>query len=663
MRRTSRTLPVCGWIRRCSDSFRLLLLLGLTGLLLTACPPAPPPLPPPSATRPPTAPRLSGVPQAHRQAYLRAETLRSQGQLRQAQQAFATFVHRYPFSPLADDALFALGQIATRRKDFHSASQAYQRLIDDFPDSEHVQLAYLELGTTLYHMGDYTRGQAALQHFLTLAAPPDRQATAHYYLGLIAREQQRYAAAVENLAQSLILSPDAVFAQQARREMTRIVQERLTLTELEQLAQRYPTSYPGSLLLLELARRHRAANNAFDEMATLQRFMTAFPEHPEVPAVQARLQELQEGVTTNATSIGLLLPLSGEGGPYGQNALKGIELALAVWQERYPDTPLSLVVRDSQGVSEVASEALRALVVAQQAIGVIGPLLTRVAESLVPIAEQLRIPLISPYAPGGDFPARSEYAFRSSLTDAVQARFLAEYAVYTLNLHRFAILYPNEPYGISLKDHFMAHLSQLQGEVVATAAYAPETTDFSAAIRRIGGVDDDTLRKLRSRPSAASANPIPHYDGIFLPGYYDKVKLIAPALAFFNITGAQLLGSDGWHAPEITAGSDDILEGAIFVDGFFVDSPLSRVQEFVARYQARYLELPDLFAAQAYDTFLMVAQVLRDGATTRSELRHGLLRIRNFEGASGTTTITAQGDAEKIPFVLTIRNGRIEQRY
>lgn len=663
MRRMSRTLPACRWLRCRSSCFRLLLVLGLAGLLLTACPPAPPPAAPPAAIRPPVMPQLSGVPTAHRQAFLRAEGLRSRGRLRQAQQAFATFVHQYPFSSLADDALFALGQTATSREDFHSARQAYQRLIDDFPNSEYVQPAYLELGLTLYHMRDYARSKAVLQHFLTLAAPPERQATAQYYLGLIARDQQQYAAAVEHLAQSITLSSDAGLAQQARREITRLIHERLTLTELEQLAQRYPTSYPGSFLLLELARRYRAANNAFDEMATLRRFMTAFPHHPEVPAVQARLQDVQGGVGTDPSSIGLLLPLSGEGGPYGQNALKGVELALAAWRERYPDTPLSLVVRDSQGVSGIASQALRSLVTEKRVIGVIGPLLTRVAESLAPVAELLRTPLISPYAPGGDFPARSDYAFRSSLTDAFQARFLAEYAVDTLHLYRFAILYPNEPYGVSLKDHFAAHLSRLQGEVIATAAYAPETTDFSAAIKRIGGVDDDTLRKLRTRQPTAFTNPIPQYDGIFLPGYYDKVRLIAPALAFFNITGVQLLGSDGWHVPEIAESGDDLLNGAVFVDGFFADSPRARVREFVARYRARYLEPPDLFAAQAYDTFLMLAQVLRDGAVTRSQLRRGLSGVRNFEGVSGTTTITAQGDAEKIPFVLTIRHGRLEQRY
>lgn len=663
MRRILRVLPGFYRFRRWLQQVQLLLLWGLLLLSLIACPHTPPPaLPPPSPGAPP-APSLSGVPTAHRQAFLRADELRSRGQLVQAQQAFAVFVHQYPSSPLADDALISLGQIAASREDFHSASQAFQRLIDDFPDSEHRQPAYLELGVVLYHLRDYPRAEAMLHHFLTFATLPERQALAHYYLGVIAREQQRSVQAVGELAQSVILGAEASLTRQAHRDITRIIQEHLTPTDLEQLVQRYPTTYPGDLVLLQLAQRYREDESVFDEMAALQHFVTAFPEHPEVPVAQARLRDLQESATTDHTKIGLILPLSGAGGPYGQSALQGIELALAEWQAQYPDMPLSLVRRDSQGASKTASEAFRSLVTEERVIGVIGPLLSRVAQNLAPIAEHLQTPIISPYAPGGDFPALSAYAFRSSLTDAFQARFLAEYAVHTLNLHRFAILYPDEPYGVSLKDHFMTHLGRLRGEVVVAASYAPQTTDFSAAIKRLGGMKDETLRNSHPRASRPPVRPTPPYDAIFLPGYYDRVRLIAPALTFFNITGVQLLGSDGWNVPEITANGESLLEGAVFVDGFFVDSPLPRVQDFVSRYQARYHELPDVFAAQAYDTFLMLAQVLRDGAATRSQLRDGLLRVRDFEGVSGTTTMNAQGDAEKTPFVLTLQNGQIVQHY
>jgi branched-chain amino acid transport system substrate-binding protein len=104
-----------------------------------------------------------------------------------------------------------------------------------------------------------------------------------------------------------------------------------------------------------------------------------------------------------------------------------------------------------------------------------------------------------------------------------------------------------------------------------------------------------------------------------------------------------------------------LVEGAIFLDGFFVDAPSPVVQEFVEQFRARFGDVPDLLAAQAYDTLLICAQVLKAGARTRAQLRDGLLRVRDFPGVSGLTTIDEDGDAEKIPYFLTIQNGQIVQ--
>jgi hypothetical protein len=54
-------------------------------------------------------------------------------------------------------------------------------------------------------------------------------------------------------------------------------------------------------------------------------------------------------------------------------------------------------------------------------------------------------------------------------------------------------------------------------------------------------------------------------------------------------------------------------------------------------------------------------QVLQAGAKTRLQLRDGLLQVRDFLGVSGTTSMDPSGNAEKILYLLTIRNGRIVQ--
>jgi ABC-type branched-subunit amino acid transport system substrate-binding protein len=418
------------------------------------------------------------------------------------------------------------------------------------------------------------------------------------------------------------------------------VGELLKVDALTKLAQQYPATYPGDLILERLAQEYRKTGDQAAEADALRRLMTAFPNAPDSQASRARLQSLQSPVQTDHPKIGVLLPLSGPGARAGTHALRGIELALATVQERNPALQLSIVVRDSTQKADAAQDALRALVDEERAMGVIGPLLSRMAIELAPLAGQFAVPLISPYARDSDFPALSAYAMRNSLTDTLQGRFLAAYAIDVLKLTRFVILHPEDAYGTALRDRFREQVLQRQGEIVAVVPYPPNSTNIARVLRH--------LKELQ-------------YDAIFLPEYATKVSAIVAQLATQNIKGVQLLGTDGWNAPGLVAKNPRLLEGAIFVDGFFVDAPAPAVQTFVEQFRNRYQESPNLLAAQAYDTLLMCAQVLKAGAQTPAQLRDGLLHVRNFNGMSGLTSLGETRDAEKVPYLLTVRNGRIVQ--
>src|SRR5262249_2645144 len=153
---------------------------------------------------------------------------------------------------------------------------------------------------------------------------------------------QHYAEAIATLKQSVETSTDPEVVGQARTEIAQIVRTQLSTAELEQLADQYATTYPGDLILLQLAQQYREKGVEDKEIDVLPRRTANFPQHPEAQAVQARLQELQPSAATSPIKIGVLLPLSGNGGFYGQRALQGIELALAVLQERSPNLHITL---------------------------------------------------------------------------------------------------------------------------------------------------------------------------------------------------------------------------------------------------------------------------------------------------------------------------------
>jgi len=44
---------------------------------------------------------------------------------------------------------------------------------------------------------------------------------------------------------------------------------------------------------------------------------------------------------------------------------------------------------------------------------------------------------------------------------------------------------------------------------------------------------------------------VPTFDALYLPGYAEKVGLLLPQLAFYNITGKTIIGSNNWHTPDL----------------------------------------------------------------------------------------------------------------
>src|SRR5262249_10952202 len=114
-------------------------------------------------------------------------------------------------------------------------------------------------------------------------------------------------------------------------------------------------------------------------------------------------------------------------------------------------------------------------------------------------------------------------------------------------------------------------------------------------------------------------------------------------------------------APGLVATATRLLEGAVFVDGFFANASAPAVQTFVEQFRTRYQETPGLLAAQAYDTMLMCSQGLKTGAQAPAQLLELLLHLRDFGGVSGLTSMGAKRDAEKVPYLLTIKGGQIVQ--
>lgn len=367
---------------------------------------------------------------------------------------------------------------------------------------------------------------------------------------------------------------------------------------------------------------------------------------------------LSVGASPPRYAIGVILPLRGEYADFGEEALKGVLLATGVFaKDETP--PVEILVKDSGEDPTVTAKAVEDVANDERVIGIVGPLLSGTALEAVRKAQRLRVPIIT-LSQREDLTKVGDHVFRNSLTPSIQARGIAHYAVDVLGFKRFAILYPENPYGIELVNHFKEEVKKgaqgRAGEVVAEGSYQEGQTDFGKEIRRLFKVKETEKRE--GRRHIKFFEPTLVVDALYIPDYYDTVTLIVSHLAYYNVKGVRLLGSNGWNSPMLVEQGGRFVEGAVFVDGFFPDSPRPEVRFFVNGFRSTFGVESGILGAQAYDATRILIQLLKEGREDRGRIKEGLARLKGFKGATGTITFEG-GEAVKGLFILTVRDGRI----
>jgi ABC-type branched-subunit amino acid transport system substrate-binding protein len=129
-----------------------------------------------------------------------------------------------------------------------------------------------------------------------------------------------------------------------------------------------------------------------------------------------------------------------------------------------------------------------------------------------------------------------------------------------------------------------------------------------------------------------------------------------------EIKTVQLLGGNGWNFNELVERGGKFVNCAVFVDGFFAGSDRKETRAFVADYKKTVGKEPGLIEAVGYDTARILRSIIEvEKPQSRNALREALLRVKDFPGATGRTTINTRREAEKPLFLLTIDRGQIRE--
>ncbi|MDZ4660074.1 MAG: ABC transporter substrate-binding protein [Pseudomonadota bacterium] len=322
-------------------------------------------------------------------------------------------------------------------------------------------------------------------------------------------------------------------------------------------------------------------------------------------------------------NLGEYSSLSGSLASFGINTHLGIQLALKEFNAKADDTGyrFKLITIDNEGDEKKAALAVENLV-KQKAVAIIGEVSSNLSIAGARVAQQYKVPMISPGSTSTKVTKIGEYIFRACFDDTFQGTVMARFAYDDLKARKVAILRDtSSEYSIGLAESFISKFKELGGEILIDEKYKSGELDFKIQ-----------LLKIKAKKS----------DAIYVPGYYTEMGLIARQARQLGIIDAKFLGGDGWDSSQLYSIGGEAINGAFFTNHFAVESPEERAKTFVANFRREYELIPDANAALAYDSaYLIINAVLKSQSTDPEKIRIELNKTKNFPGVTGDISFSA----------------------
>jgi branched-chain amino acid transport system substrate-binding protein len=354
--------------------------------------------------------------------------------------------------------------------------------------------------------------------------------------------------------------------------------------------------------------------------------------------------------------------LTGNEANFGQSTKNGVQIALEELSAKSGGAigglALRVLVEDDQGRPEEAATVVQKLVNQDRVVAVIGEVASSRSLAGGPICQAAGVPMITPSSTNPAVTRVGDCIFRMCFLDDFQGGVMARFAAESLQVKRAAILKDvKNDYSVGLAQYFTNAFTAAGGTVVIEQAYSAGDQDFRAQLTAIKA----------KRP-----------DIVVVPGYYTEAGLIARQARELGIT-VPLLGGDGWESEQLLTIGGAALDGCYYSNHWALDKPEARLQDFLAKYRARFSGDPDSMGGLGYDAARVLFAALerlaaedpaafaglgtsKAGTPARAQatakLRELVAATRDFPGVTGTISLDANRNASKPAVIIGVEQGK-----
>ena len=352
----------------------------------------------------------------------------------------------------------------------------------------------------------------------------------------------------------------------------------------------------------------------------------------------------QQSESAGTYKFGGIGPLTGEAAIYGNAVKNGATIAVEEINA-LGGVQINLDFEDDVADGETSVNAYNTLVDwGMQCL--VGTVTTGACIAVSAETYKDRVFTLTPSASSVDVIDGKDNMFQVCFTDPTQGTGSATYRAANMPEAKIAVIYRNDDaYSQGIRDTFVAKAAEEELNIVYEGTFTADTaTDFSVQL---------------NAAQAAEA------DLIFLPIYYQPASVILKQAndmgykpTFFGVDGMDgILGMPGFDTT--------LAEGVMLLTPFSADAEDDLTKSFVEKYQAAYGEVPNQFAADAYDAVYILYNALEKAGCnpdmSAEEICEKLIEVMptlTYTGLTGTDmTWASTGEVSKMPTAVVIKDG------
>jgi branched-chain amino acid transport system substrate-binding protein len=577
---------------------------------------------------------------------------------------------------VAPEALFSQGQKFYQNKDFNKSHEFFRTAAERWagqPKSGEASLwALRSLARAQRHHDAYDYSGEILTRFTWVESNHSE----------ILQTRLRAAEAIGNIegalstAQSALTNPKIPKDHEIfRLAVMNLIQASLSVKELESVGE--DSNWPDSVrsaAYFRLGEQHLQNNDQDSARKFYSRATISNQDNEWGLRAKEILEQLEAVRRVAPRTVGAVLPLTGKNAAMGQKTLRGIQMGLGLYNNQ--PSSFKLAVVDSEGSPDVARRGVEKLVKEDNVIAVIGSLLSRNAPAVASKTNELGVPSIGLSQRAG-LTEMGPRVFRNAMTSEMQVRYLVKVAMEDLKMKKFAIVYPNDSYGVEFANLFWDEVLARGGQITAAQTYSPKEADFRDTIQKLTGTfftearseeyklrikelqREKKTKSIRSETPEDVLPPIVNFDGVFIPDSARALGQISAALSYAGVRGPRLLGTNLWNNPSVSKRAGNFSDNLLFVDSFVSTDVGFQNSRFVKDYKSIFGDEPGLFEVQGYDAALVLRQLISQGATSRESLSTELADLKDFPGSLGPLSISQDREIQRPLRALTLMGSSI----